>query len=111
MIRLSDLTLSLRSINANAHEVNLGPTGVLLFSYGVLVAAKFNDTLYITEQKWSNTTTRHTNTFRETHGGKFTYYLPQQAFTSGLILDADARAEYRAGVDLKRERLLASLSQ
>lgn len=110
MIRLFDVTLSVRSINANAHEVNFGD-GVVLFSYGVPVAAKFDGILYVTEQRWSQTTTRHENVFRETHGGRATYFLPQQAFTSGLILDAEEREKYRAHLDAKRERLLASLSQ
>ena len=112
IIIIPNMHLSLRSLNNNAHEVHLNDTSTLLFSYGVLVAAKFDGVFYATAQKWSATTTRHIRAFI---GGdtdttrRPVYYLAQQVFSDGSLLDPVMRDQYRKDSDERTARLLATL--
>lgn len=53
--------MKLNSIGTNQNEVTLNNGATVFFSYQTPVAACVKGQYYYTEQKWSNTTTRHIN--------------------------------------------------
>jgi tRNA splicing ligase len=55
--------MNLNPIKQNMTELTLGSDTKVLFSYRTPVAAFIDGIWYRTEKKWSNTTTRHINTW------------------------------------------------
>lgn len=77
--------MNLNPIKANMTELDLGNGTVILFSYKTPVACKHSDGMtYRTEKKWSQTTTRHINTWIST-GGLFGAQFKPQEFFDGLV--------------------------
>ena len=52
--------MTLNVIGSNQTELNIA-NGVVLFSYNTPVAARIDGTYYVTEQKYSRTTSKHIN--------------------------------------------------
>jgi len=55
--------MKLRHIASNKNEITLADGTQVLFSYATPVAAWVNGEFFKTSTKWSNTTTRHINSW------------------------------------------------
>ena len=55
--------MKLNHIAANKNEITLGNGTQVLFSYATPVACWVNGEFFKTSKKWSNTTTRHINSW------------------------------------------------
>ena len=55
--------MKLNHIAANKNEITLGDGTQVLFSYQTPVACWINGEYFKTSKKWSNTTTRHINSW------------------------------------------------
>ena len=57
--------MKLKQIGTNQTELTTKEGNQLFFSYETLVAVRTESTVYVTEEKYSNTTTKHINKWIE----------------------------------------------
>jgi hypothetical protein len=55
--------MNLKHLSSNKNEITLADGTQVLFSYATPVAAWINEEFFKTSKKWSNTTTRHINSW------------------------------------------------
>lgn len=73
--------MQVKNVGSNMTELSLTDGTVVLFSYETPVAAEWRGSLYKTEKKWSQTTTRHINKWLEGRTAQDAY----QTFFDDLV--------------------------